>query len=160
LSGNVLEGTNSDCPEGSVDNPWADCDYDPYGEAALRASSEADFSGASADHRRVTTTSASDALAAVLARAGAFPRDAVTERSVQETQDGTGEWGARIPADLFAGLSAGTPPLDADDDGMADAWESDHDLDPSDGDDHATVMPSGYTAIEEYVNELADALVP
>ena len=42
---------------------------------------------------------------------------------------------------------------------MADEWESDNGLDPSDGDDHATVMASGYTAIEEYVNELSDELV-
>ena len=38
---------------------------------------------------------------------------------------------------------------------MADDWEAEHGLDPADGDDHATAMPSGYTAIEEYVNELA-----
>ncbi len=78
---------------------------------------------------------------------------------MQETQEGIGEWGARIPADLFAGLTAGPPPADADDDGMADEWESAHGLDPADGDDRATVMASGYTAIEEYINGLADALL-
>ena len=42
---------------------------------------------------------------------------------------------------------------------MADAWELAHGLDPADGSDHDTTMPSGYDAIEEYINELADALV-
>lgn len=46
-----------------------------------------------------------------------------------------------------------------DDDGMPDAWETDHGLDPVDGSDHSTVMPSGYTAIEVYINELADGIV-
>ena len=159
LSGNVLDGTNSDCPPGSVDDPWTQCDYDPYRDASFVVDEEFDFSGASAGWRPVVTTTADEALAAVLAGAGAFPRDAVTLRSVQETQDGTGDWGARIPADLFAGLTAGAPPPDADDDGMADEWERANGLDPADGDDHATVMASGYTAIEEYVNGLADALV-
>jgi hypothetical protein len=43
---------------------------------------------------------------------------------------------------------------------MADAWERSHGLDPTDGSDHATLMPSGYTAIEAYINELADGLLP
>ncbi|MBM4118806.1 pectate lyase precursor, partial [bacterium] len=72
----------------------------------------------------------------------------------------TGEWGARIPADLMAGLAPGTPPADADEDGMADAWESARGLSPADPSDHATVMPSGYTAIEDYINGLAAALLP
>ncbi|HOU93678.1 MAG TPA: hypothetical protein PLU22_21655, partial [Polyangiaceae bacterium] len=159
LSGNVLDGTNSDCPPGSVDDPWTQCDYDPYRDTSFVVDEEFDFSGASASWRPVVTTTADEALEAVLAGAGAFPRDEVTLRSVQETQDGTGDWGARIPADLFAGLTAGTTPPDADDDGMADEWERAHGLDPADGDDHATVMASGYTAIEEYVNGLADALL-
>ena len=42
---------------------------------------------------------------------------------------------------------------------MADDWERAHDLDPADGSDAITVRASGYTAIEEYVNELADTIV-
>ncbi len=48
---------------------------------------------------------------------------------------------------------------DVDDDGMADAWELANGLDPSDPNDHSTIMPSGYTAIEDYINQLADAIV-
>jgi hypothetical protein len=60
----------------------------------------------------------------------------------------------------MAGLTPTAPPADADNDGMADAWETSRGLDPTYGNDHSQVMPSGYTAIEEYVNGLADALVP
>jgi hypothetical protein len=42
---------------------------------------------------------------------------------------------------------------------MADAWEQENGLSPGDANDHTTVMPSGYTAIEEYVNDLADGLL-
>jgi hypothetical protein len=54
----------------------------------------------------------------------------------------------------------GSARVDADNDGMADAWESAHGLDPSNGNDHSTVLAGGYTAIESYINELADQLVP
>jgi hypothetical protein len=42
---------------------------------------------------------------------------------------------------------------------MADSWERSHGLNPADGTDHNRVMASGYTAIEEYVNERAAALL-
>jgi hypothetical protein len=58
------------------------------------------------------------------------------------------------------GLTPSAPPPDSDDDGMPDAWETARGLDPGDGTDHATLMPNGYTAIEVYINELADQLVP
>jgi hypothetical protein len=43
---------------------------------------------------------------------------------------------------------------------MPDNWEIAHGRNPQDGTDHNIPMPSGYTAIEEYINELADDLVP
>jgi len=49
-------------------------------------------------------------------------------------------------------------PADADNDGMPDAWEKAHGLDPRSADADRK-MPSGYTAIEEYVNQLADKLI-
>jgi hypothetical protein len=48
--------------------------------------------------------------------------------------------------------------VDSDDDGMPDAWESSRGLNPQNGNDHTTIMPSGYTAIEEYINGLATQL--
>jgi hypothetical protein len=57
----------------------------------------------------------------------------------------------------MAGLTPTDAPADTDDDGMPDAWETTHGLDP-DTDDSAEVVASGYTAVEEYLNELADDL--
>jgi hypothetical protein len=96
---------------------------------------------------------------AVLEQAGAFPRDAVTAQTIDDVRTGSGSWGATVPDDLLEGLAPAEPPLDADADGMADDWEAERGLDPADGDDHGTVGPSGYTAIEEYVNELAEEIV-
>lgn len=110
-------------------------------------------------YRPVTTQSADEARARVLREAGAFPRDVVTTRTVEEVVTRGGSWGTQMPADLMAGLTAGTAPDDRDGDGMADDWELERGLDPADGTDHDTVQASGYTAIEVYVNELADALV-
>jgi pectate lyase len=104
----------------------------------------------------VTTTSAAEAYERVLAEAGATlpTRDAVDTRIVREVKTGTG----RIidsPADVggWPELEAGTPPEDRDRDGMPDAWERKHGLDPANGDDHRGDLDGdGYTNIEEYLN--------
>ena len=57
------------------------------------------------------------------------------------------------------GLRPRRPPKDTDNDGMPDAWEPRHGLAPR-RDDSTRRMPSGYTAIEQYVNELAEKLLP
>ncbi len=121
--------------------------------------SATEFTFSGTDYVPVTTESCTAALTSVLDKAGAFPRDVVTLRVIQETKDRTGSWGAHYPSDLFEGLSATTPPTDSDDDGMPDDWETAHGLDPNDGSDSSQVMDSGYTAIEEYINGRADELV-
>ena len=96
--------------------------------------------------------------------AGCFPRDRVTQRTIEEVQAGTGKW-ARNAEDtlpdawLTEGLARGAAPQDGDGDGMPDDWESKHGLNKADGDDHKKVMASGYTAIEEYLNERAASLI-
>lgn len=143
---------------GCVDDPWGE----PYfaenigASEAVRAAAPFDFTGA--DYVAVTVQPAATAYGAVLDCAGAFPRDVVSVQLQQEIADRSGSWGGEQPADLMAGLQPSEAPTDADGDGMADAWELEHRLDPTDGTDHASVMPSGYTAIETYINELADAL--
>jgi hypothetical protein len=108
---------------------------------------------------KVTTHRAIEAYEAVLKQAGAFPRDAVTRQTIEEVRAGTGDYGRREPeGGLMAGLKPVEPPRDTDRDGMPDAWEQRHDLDPA-KDDSAKVMPGGYTAIEVYLAEAADALV-
>jgi hypothetical protein len=106
----------------------------------------------------VTTQPPAEAYELVLRRAGGLPHDAVTRRIVAETRAGTGSWGRKPQSDLLDGLRPGRPAPDADGDGLPDAWEAAHGLDPRDPSDHGKAMPSGYTAIEEYGNELAARL--
>ena len=118
-----------------------------------------DFTQESATYQPVTVEPPDAAFESVLAIAGAFPRDQITIETVDDVRTGGGDWSPDPPSDLLAGLTPGIAPADGDRDGMADDWETEHGLDPVDGDDYATAMGSGYTAIEEYVNGLADALV-
>ncbi len=154
---------------GVVDNPWLKPLVHPAFEylelaedgSSVRYRSESPFAIAdetSTPHYAVTTDSAKVAYERVLARAGAFPRDVVTRRDVRETRERSGRWGARIPDELMEGLEPGPVPKDSDGDGMPDAWERSHGLDPNRV-DNAVVRSSGYTAIEEYINDRADALV-
>jgi len=94
----------------------------------------------------------------VLARAGCFPRDVVTTRTVEEVKSGSGSWGRHEPNDLLEGLTPGKPSLDSDNDGMPDEWEIVHGHDRR-KDDSAQLVSSGYTAIEEYVNAVAAKLL-
>ncbi|MCG3181502.1 MAG: hypothetical protein BIFFINMI_03898 [Phycisphaerae bacterium] len=105
----------------------------------------------------------------VLGSAGALPRDAVTSRTVYEVRTGTGSWGRHEPpGGAGAGLDALRKPLpDADGDGMPDAWEKAHGLDPAEPADANNAVPAGategdrhkgYTWIECYINSRADEL--
>jgi pectate lyase len=156
LHDNRIDDPSSSC-DGVVEDPWSECDQDLYLDASYRVTAEHDFSATPA-FVPITTHGSAEAYELVLARAGAFPRDVVTTTAVEETRARTGSWGARIPADLMEGLSPTSAPPDRDDDGMPDGWEQDHGLDP-DRQDHDTVMPSGYTAIEEYLNAAAELLL-
>ena len=66
------------------------------------------------------------------------------------------------------GLTPGKAPPDGDNDGMPDAWEKAHGLNPADPKDNNKIVPAGaspgdrhkgYTFIEYYINELADLKV-
>lgn len=143
---------------GTIDDPWSE----PYfadligASEAVRAAAPFAFGGGL--YEAVTVDASAAAHAAVLECAGAFPRDVVDARVVQEVADRAGSWGAKYPADLLEGLTPTPPPVDGDDDGMPDEWEAQHGLDPGDGSDHATPQPSGYTAIETYLHERAAML--
>ena len=91
-----------------------------------------------------------------------------------EVKQKTGAWGRNAPLEpddawFLDGLAPGKAPTDTDNDGMPDAWERRHGLDPKDPADATRIVPAGksqgdrhrgYTYIEFYVNELADAIVP
>jgi pectate lyase len=152
---------------GRVDDPFETPGFEEeYGfhccgiaEGQFDSPAAFDFS-AHAGYEPVTRHASGQVMAEVVTSVGAFPRDLVNRWAVDDLQTRTGAWGNRRPANWLEGLTPGSPPTDADADGMADAWESANGLSSSNPSDHSTVRPSGYTAIEEYVNGLADALVP
>jgi hypothetical protein len=116
----------------------------------------------------VVTHTAEDAYGLVLAGAGAVlpKRDSVDARIVQETRSGTatygGAWGLRsgiIDSQTDVGswpiLHSAPSPADNDHDGMADDWERNHGLDPSDPTDrNGDLNGDGYTNLEDYINSL------
>ena len=128
----------------------------------LTSDAEGEVLEAPAKVAAVTTHSAEKAYPLVLAKAGCFPRDRVTTRTVEEVLKGTGKWGRNAPLKptdewYMQGLKPAAAPADSDNDGMPDEWEKAHGLNPRKADADRK-MPSGYTAIEEYVNQLADKL--
>jgi pectate lyase len=119
--------------------------------------SDPELRAAPFDFPEVTTEPAQDAFESVLAEVGAWPRDAMNQRTIAEVRDGTGTLSNVSDALIESGPE---PPLDVDLDGMADAWESEHGLDPGNAADSAADRDAdGYTNIEEYLSELADALI-
>lgn len=104
----------------------------------------------------VTTQPALDAYDAVLASAGAtLPRrDAIDARIVRDVRERTGGL-IDDPSEVggWLDLRGGTPPPDADHDGMPDAWETQHGLDPADpADGPRDADGDGYTNVEEFLN--------
>ena len=112
----------------------------------------------------VTTVTAQQAYRQVLDHAGAWPRDRVTLRTLDEVRNGTGRWGRNAPASpdndwFLKDLKRAAREPDSDDDGMPDWWEQAHGLDHKNPADRNRLMPSGYTAIEDYLNERARIVV-
>ncbi|MBK6294372.1 MAG: hypothetical protein IPF55_08690 [Rhodoferax sp.] len=100
-------------------------------------------------------------------RAGAFPRDPMDRRLMDAVQRGQIVLQPRNinPGADGSALPPGpTPPapLDTDGDGMPDAWELSHGLNPLVQDHNGTQlsMPSvgvpGYTNLEVYLHELSE----
>jgi len=111
----------------------------------------------------VTLDPVSLLLDRVLATVGASKpsRDAVDQRIVGSVRDKTGT--SRVSTtgpwpDLAGGAPA--PSADSDHDGMPDAWEKEHGLDPNNARDGAALAANGYTNVENYLNELAGDPVP
>lgn len=147
---------------GTVNDPWVEMVHPSfeYLEApeSFKSATYFEFEGTTAGYIPITIQGAAEARDLVIERSGAFPRDVVTRRLLDEYGARNGDWGVDAPADLLEGLTPGAPPTDTDGDGMPDQWETDNGLDPANGDDHTTEMPSGYTAIEDYINGVADEL--
>lgn len=109
---------------------------------------------------RITQHAAREAYEQVLAHAGAsLPRrDAVDTRIVDSVRSGKPRFGTGIidtPADVggYPEYRSAPAPVDTDRDGMPDAWERQHRLNPNDASD-ASLDPDrdGYPNVEEYLN--------
>lgn len=120
------------------------------------------------DFPAITYTPCGRLVEAMVAEVGAFPRDPMDRRLLHHPASGTFD-----PADLATnpagdalalGFDPASPPAvppDGDRDGMPDAWERAHGLDPA-ADDHsgtslskAAMGVEGYTNLEVYLHELA-----
>jgi pectate lyase len=112
----------------------------------------------------ITATPAEVAWEQILAGAGAtIPhRDAVDLRLIQEARTGKGQHIDR-PDEVggFPRIAGGDAPPDTDHDGMPDAWEKTHGLDPNDPADGPQDRDGdGYTNVEEYLNSRAPDPTP
>jgi len=105
----------------------------------------------------------------LLAGAGALPHDAHDRKFVRDYREYTGQLGGpcRDAADLdchdaiqVVPPAPGAPRPDADRDGMPDGWERERGLDPDDpADANGDGGGDGYTHLEDYLNERAEALL-
>jgi pectate lyase len=108
--------------------------------------------------RPVATQPAAEAMELVLGKAGAtLPRrDPVDARVVKDVRERAGRI-INSPTDVggWPELRSAEPPVDTDKDGMPDAWETAHGLNPADPKDGRAVAADGYSNLEHYLNDLA-----
>ncbi len=130
----------------------------------------------SLDAGYIHTHTAQQAYERVLDYAGCnLVRDEIDARIVYDTRNTTATYGnsggypglidtptdlkpANAPADWspWVELKSTTPPVDSDNDGMPDEWETTHKLNPHDATDCNTLDAEGYTALERYINSLVE----
>lgn len=113
----------------------------------------------------VITQSPADAYDSVLTKGGAMlpRRDTLDQRIVNDVRNRTGRiidvqggypHGTTYSATVNAWptLNSTTAPTDTDHDGMPDAWETSHGLNPNDASDRNNYDGTGYTMLENYLN--------
>jgi pectate lyase len=109
----------------------------------------------------VTIESAAEAYTSVLNKAGSSLHRLATDNRLIGQLKSLGKEGATIADESVVGgvgtVRNGTPLPDADRDGMPDAWETAHGLNPSSAEDrnNTNLSPDNYTNLEIYLNELA-----
>jgi pectate lyase len=103
----------------------------------------------------VTTVPAKDVPKLVLPIVGASlpKRDVVDARLVSDVRNRTGKLiDSQKQVGGWPELKAGKVPVDSDNDGIPDAWEIKHGLNPHDPSDASQIGKWGYSNIEEYLN--------
>jgi pectate lyase len=111
----------------------------------------------------VTTDTAINAYAKIVAGAGcSLHRDAVDLRLIHElyslgreghTLDHTNDMGEALAGGMGE-IQGGPAPKDSDGDGLPDAWETTHGLNPQNPTDASQLDATGYTQLEVYLNHL------
>src|SRR5262249_25018394 len=83
-------------------------------------------------------------------------RDTTDARIVADVKNRTGKI-IRYEKDLgdWPTYAGGKAPVDSDNDGIPDAWEKAHGLNPNDPSDALRITLDGYTNLEHYLNSLA-----
>lgn len=178
ISGNIYEGNP---PNGINDNNWLGVDvYDDGATPIMPLFAELTINGMSGNLHTVTHT-AQQAFDIVLRQAGAWPRDIVDSRATSDAYAGIATymvggipnetWPVPSKNGLIDTQSAvgGWPvymtknvPVDSDNDGIPDDWETANGLNPSDANDGVarSLDPDGkYTNIEIYLHSLATKIV-
>lgn len=94
----------------------------------------------------------------VLTQAGAsLHRDAIDSRLINYVKS-LGKEGQIIKSEVEVGgqkaMKAAKALKDSDGDGIPDSWEKEHQMNPNDAKDGSRVTATGYTGLEEYLNEL------
>lgn len=106
------------------------------------------------DRRIAWETSAGEALCL-----GSRAADASARRGLIDTPADAQPEGAVSPWPELRGDEAGAPDrTDSDGDGIPDAWERAHGLDPDDAADGCRLTPEGYTELEVYLNALVEEI--
>ena len=103
------------------------------------------------------TQAAAEAAEFVLFHAGAsLHRDAVDQRVIANVRDRKGKViDSQTEVGGWPALRSAPAPVDSDHDGMPDAWEKAHGLNPNDPSDrNAGRERDGYTNLEKYLNSL------
>jgi len=106
----------------------------------------------------VASDPAASAYERVLASAGASrPRDVVDARVVSGVRDRTGrQIDSQRDVGSWPALASLPAPRDGDDDGIPDAWERKHGLDPNVADGNRDKNRDGYTNLEAWLAAVAD----
>ena len=106
-------------------------------------------------------TTAANAYTMVLAKVGAHRpyRDAIDQRAISDAANNVRRAScSATPGTIcfnYPTYASGTVPADSDNDGIPNAWELSHGLNPNDPSDGRRIAANGYTNLENFLNELA-----